>query len=40
MVAKEEELGFTITPRRSRRQPKVVLADLGFADDIISTTVG
>ena len=31
---KEEELGFTITPRRSRRYPKEVLADLDFADDI------
>ncbi|KXJ16918.1 LINE-1 reverse transcriptase-like [Exaiptasia diaphana] len=31
---KEEELGFTITPRRSRRYPKVVLADLDFANDI------
>ena len=27
-------MGFTITPRRSRRHPKVVLADLDFADDI------
>ena len=34
MAGKEEELGFTITPRRSRRHPKVVLADLDFADDI------
>ena len=31
---KEEELGFTLTPRRSRRHPKEVLADLDFADDI------
>ena len=31
---KEEELGFTITPRRSRRHPKEVIADLDFADDI------
>ena len=31
---KEEDLGFTITPRRSRRHPKEVLADLDFADDI------
>ena len=31
---KEEELGFTITPRKSRRHPKEVLADLDFADDI------
>ena len=34
MAGKEEELGFTITPRRSRTHPKVVLADLDFADDI------
>ena len=34
MAGKEEELGFTITPRRSRRHPKDVLADLDFADDI------
>ena len=31
---KEEDLGFTINPRRSRRHPKEVLADLDFADDI------
>ena len=31
---KEEELGFTVTPRRSRRHPKEVIADLDFADDI------
>ncbi|CAJ1055842.1 uncharacterized protein LOC110241963 [Xyrichtys novacula] len=31
---KEEELGFTITPRGSRRHLKEVLADLDFADDI------
>ena len=31
---KEDELGFTITPRKSRRHPKEVLADLDFADDI------
>ena len=31
---KEEELGFTITPRRSRRHPKETIADLDFADDI------
>ena len=30
----EEKLGFTITPRKSRRYPKEVLADLDFADDI------
>lgn len=34
MAGKEEELGFTITPRKSRRHPKEVLADLDFADDI------
>ena len=33
-AGKEEELGFTITPRRSRKHLKVVLADLDFADDI------
>ena len=31
---KEEELGFTIHPRRSRRHPKQVITDLDFADDI------
>jgi hypothetical protein len=31
---REEELGFTITPRKSRRHPKVALTDLDFADDI------
>ena len=31
---KEEELGFTITPRRSSRNPKQALSDLDFADDI------
>ena len=31
---KEEELGFIITPRKSRRHKKEVLADLDFADDI------
>ena len=31
---REEDLGFTITPRRSRRHPKEVMADLDFADDI------
>ena len=31
---RERELGFTITPRRSRRFPAVVLSDLGYADDI------
>ena len=31
---REQELGFTITPRKSRRVPAVVLADLDYADDI------
>ena len=31
---KEEELGFTLTPRRSRRHPKEAITDLDFADDI------
>ena len=31
---REEELGFTITPRKSKRHPKEVLAALDFADDI------
>lgn len=35
MVGKEEKLGFIVTPRRSGRHPKVVLADLDFADDIV-----
>ena len=34
MDGKEDELGFTITPRKSARHPKEVLADLDFADDI------
>ena len=34
MAGKEEELGFTIDPQKSRRHPKQVLADLDFADDI------
>ena len=34
MAGREDELGFTITPRKSRRHPKEVLADLDFADDI------
>ena len=34
MGDREEDLGFTITPRKSRRHPKEVLADLDFADDI------
>ena len=31
---KEDELGFTIQPRKSRRHPKQVLTDLDFDDDI------
>ena len=31
---REEELGFTINPRKSRRRPKEVFTDLDFADDI------
>ena len=34
MDGNEEDLGFTITPRKSRRHPKEVMADLDFADDI------
>ncbi len=34
MNGKEEDLGFTITLRKSRRHPKEDLADLDFADDI------
>jgi len=30
----EEELGFTITPKKSRRTPAVTLTDLDFADDM------
>ena len=31
---REEDLGFTIIPRKSRRAPAVVATDLDFADDI------
>ena len=31
---KEEELGFTLVPRQSRRVPPVTITDLDFADDI------
>ena len=31
---REEELGFTLVPRKSRRVPPVNIIDLGFADDI------
>ena len=34
VAGREEELGFTISRRKSRRHPKVVLTDLDFADDI------
>ena len=34
IAGREEELGFTLTRRRSRRQPAVVLTDLDYADDI------
>ena len=30
----EDDLGFTVSPRKSRRHPKEVIADLDFADDI------
>jgi len=32
----EEELGFTITPKRSRRTPAFTLTDLDFADDMLA----
>uniref|UniRef100_A0A3B1IYM6 Reverse transcriptase domain-containing protein n=1 Tax=Astyanax mexicanus TaxID=7994 RepID=A0A3B1IYM6_ASTMX len=31
---REQELGFTLSPRKSSRYPAVVLTDLDFADDI------
>ncbi|KAJ4946992.1 hypothetical protein JOQ06_009034 [Pogonophryne albipinna] len=31
---REQDLCFTLTPRRSRRHPTVVLTDLDYADDI------
>ena len=34
VTGREEDLGFTITPRRSQRHPKEVITDLDFADDI------
>ena len=34
ICGREAELGFTITPRRSRRYPAVAQTDLDFADDI------
>ena len=38
---KAQELGFTITPRQSRRIGKETITDLGFADDLalLSDTV-
>lgn len=32
---RESDLGFTLTPRKSRRHPAKALADLDFADDIV-----
>ena len=34
IVGREEELGFTLVPRRSRRVHPVMVTDLDFADDI------
>ena len=34
MDGKEDDLRFTLTPRKSRRYPKEVLADLDVANDI------
>ena len=34
ICGREAELGFTITPRRSRRYPAVAQTDLDFVDDI------
>jgi hypothetical protein len=31
---REQELGFTLTPQRSRPFPAAVLTDLGYAEDI------
>ena len=38
---REEELGFTLVPRKSRRVPPVTVTDLDFADDIalVSNTI-
>ena len=33
-IEEHKDLGFTLTPRRSRRHPAVKLSDLDFADDI------
>ena len=38
IYGREEELGFTIHPRRSRRVGSVTIADLDFADDIALTS--
>ena len=34
IAGREDGLGFTICPRKSRRHPKVTITDLDFADDI------
>ncbi len=34
LEGREQELGFTINPRKSSRHPKTTLADLDFADDM------
>lgn len=34
IVGREEELGFTLTPRKSRHIPAVTVTDLDFADNI------
>ena len=34
LQGREEELGFTLQPRRSRRHPAITITDLDFADDI------
>ena len=35
IIGKEEELGLTLRPRRSRRTPAESISDLDFADDIV-----
>ena len=35
IAGREEELGLTLTPRRSRRTPAKSICDLDFADDIV-----
>jgi len=34
ITGKDRELGFIITPRKSRRHPKETLTDFDLADDI------